>query len=136
MVEHANAPKHVNRSSGWRPASIPPSVRWPNGTLSIVSAEDEQSIIKQLTKDDVGNVEENDSPHGMVIDVPAGFTIHLDLTDDADFEFRGFAADSMPTFERFYPHIAAVMKVGYKTKKAVMAAAKEAVEKERQGLKR
>jgi hypothetical protein len=72
-------------------------VRWPNGTLSIVSAEDEQSIIKQLTKDGVGIVEENDSPHGMVIDVPAGFTIHLHLTDEADFEFQGFAADSMPT---------------------------------------
>ena len=47
-------------------------VRWPNGTLSIVSGEDEPSLIKQLTKDGVGNVEENDSPHGMVIDVPAG----------------------------------------------------------------
>jgi hypothetical protein len=79
--------------------------------------------------------EENDSPHGLVIDLPRGFSIHLNLTDEADFEFRGFCDGSMPTFERLYPHIATVTKVGCKTKKAAMKAAKEAVAKEREGFK-
>ena len=42
----------------------------------------------------------------------------------------------MPTIERLFPHLTAVMKVGHKTKKAAMKAAKEAMEQERQGLKK
>jgi len=37
--------------------------------------------------------------------------------------------------QRLFPHLYAVMKVPYKTKKAALAAAKEAMTKERQGLK-
>ena len=67
--------------------------------------------------------------------MPKGFRLHFEFTDEADLEFHGFPPDAMPTIERLFPHLAAVMKVAYKTKKAAMAAAKEAMEKERQGLK-
>jgi hypothetical protein len=79
------------------------------------------------------SVEEADSPHGVIIDVPRGFCIHLFLRDDGGFDFRGFTADSAPIIERLYPQLAAAAKGDYKTKKAGWAAVKEAVKKECKG---
>ena len=93
-----------------------------------------------------------------------GFHLHFEFTDEVDLLFRELPRDAMPlgssmikpcglshslltcsrsvqtssfanTIERLFPHLAAVMKVGHKTKKAAMAAAKEAMQKEREGLK-
>ena len=63
-------------------------VRWPNGLVSIATADDMKDLSLELAKDEV-------------------------CTE----------------------HLYAVMKVPYKTKKAALAAAKEAMAKERQGLK-
>ena len=111
-------------------------VRWPNGTLSIAAADDIKELSHELMKDEVCTEAEMDSPHGMIIEMPKGFRLHFEISDEVDLQFvQGFPQDAMPTIERLYPHLAAVMKVGYKTKKAAIAAAKEAMEKERQGLK-
>ena len=110
-------------------------VRWPNGMLSIVTAEDEKDMAHQLMKEQVCTDEEMDSPHGLVIDMPKGFNFHFRLNDQAEFEFQKFTEEGMPTVERLYPHLAVVYRTGYKTKKAAIAAAKEAVAKEREGLK-
>ena len=110
-------------------------VRWPNGTLSIIAVENESDAPAALLKDDVCTQEEWDSPDGMVIEMPPGFRLHFHFNDEADLVFHGFNADAMPTLDRLYPHLSAAMKVRYKTKKGALAAAKEAVEKERQGLK-
>jgi hypothetical protein len=100
-----------------------------------VTADDHSELSKELMKDDVCTQEEWDSPHGIIMEMPKGLRLHFYFDDDIDLMFFGFPPDAMPTFERLYPHLAAVMKVGYKTKKAAMAAAKDAMEKERQGLK-
>src|SRR5687767_2278579 len=105
--------------------------RWPNGTLSIVTADDQQDLFKQLMNDDVCTFEEVDSPHGLIIDIQRGFNIHFRLTDEGEFEFDGLREVAMPTLERLYPHFMAASKIGYKTKKAAIAAAKAAVAKER-----
>lgn len=52
-----------------------------------------------------------------------------------DLLFHELSPDAVPTIERPLPHLAAVRKVGHKTKKAALATAKAAMEKERQGLK-
>ena len=106
--------------------------RWPNGTLSIVTAEDKDDLNKQLLGDEVCTFEEMDSPDGLIIEIPRGFRIHLHLNELAEFEFYGFRRDAMPTLERLYPHLAAAMKVNCKTKKAADTAARAAAAKERE----
>jgi hypothetical protein len=103
--------------------------------LSIVTADDIKELSRAMLKDNVCSQEEWDSPDGMVIEMPKGFRLHFEFSDEADLLFHGFPPDAMPTLERLYPHLAAVMQVGHKTKKAAMAATKEAMAKERQGLK-
>ena len=110
-------------------------VRWPNGPLTIAAADDTDQLFQELLKDDVSTEEAWESPHGMVIEVPKGFRLHFPFSDHVELIMHSDSDDSIPTFECWYPHITAAMKVGYKTRKAAMAAAKEAVEKERQGLK-
>jgi hypothetical protein len=110
--------------------------RWPNGTLSIVTAENDNELRQELMKEGVClENDEWDSPDGLIIEMPKGFRLHFYFNDEADLMFFGFPQDAMPTVERLYPHLAAAFKVPYKTKRAALAAAKEAVEKERQGLK-
>jgi hypothetical protein len=110
-------------------------VRWPNGLLSIATADDIKELSQELAKDEVCSEREWDSPHGLNIELPKGFRLHFEFTDEVDLLFHELPPDAMPTIERLFPHLAAVMNVGHKTKKAAMAAAKEAMEKERQGLK-
>ena len=111
-------------------------VRWPNGTLSIAAADDIKELSHELMKDEVCTDEEMDSPHGMIIEMPKGFRLHFEFDDEVDLVFvHGLSLDARPTVERLFPHLAAAMKVGHKTKKAAMTAAKEAMAKERQGLK-
>ena len=115
-------------------------VRWPNGLLSIATADDVKDLSEELAKDEVCTKKEwerreFDSPHGRIIELPKGFRLHFEFTDEVDLLFHELPSDAMPTIERLFPHLAAVMKVGHKTKKAALAAAKEAMEKERQGLK-
>ena len=115
-------------------------VRWPNGLVSIATADDIKDLCLELAKDEVCKEREAvndewDSPHGMIIELPKGFRLHFEFDDEADLVFHPFPSEAGPTLERLFPHLAAVMKVGHRTKKVAMAAAKEAMEKERQGLK-
>jgi hypothetical protein len=109
--------------------------------VSIATADDMKELSLELAKDEVcteRQVEtgEWDSDHGLIMELPKGFRLHFEFTEEADVEFHPLPSEAGPTLERMFPHLYAVMKVGYKTKKAAMAAAKEAMAKERQGLKR
>jgi hypothetical protein len=110
--------------------------RWPNGNLSIAVADDLKDLTQELIKDDAEEAGEWDSADGLIIEMPKGFRLHFAFDDDATMHFAGFPKDAMPTVERLYPHLAAAMQVRYKTKRAALAAAKEAMDKECQGLKR
>ena len=97
-------------------------VRWPNGLLSIATADDIKDLSLELAKDEVCTEKEWDnrewdSPHGMIIEMPKGFRVHLKFTDDVDLLVHPLSRDATPTLERLYPHLTAVMKVSYKTKK-------------------
>jgi hypothetical protein len=114
--------------------------QWPNGLLSIATADDMKDLSLELAKDEVCTEREKvksewDSPHGLIIELPKGFHLHFEFTDEVDLLFHELPRDAMPTIERLFPHLAQVMKVGHTTKKAARAAAKEAMVKERQGLK-
>jgi len=115
-------------------------VRWPNGLVSIATADDMKDLSLELAKDEVCTERERvkrewDSPHGLIMELPKGFRLHFEFNDEADLEFHPFPSEAGPTMQRLFPHLYAVMKVPYKTKKAALAAAKEAMAKERQGLK-
>ena len=67
-------------------------VRWPNGTLSIAAADDIKELSHELMKDEVCTEEEMDSPHGMIIEMPKGFRLHFEISDEVDLQFvQGFS---------------------------------------------
>ena len=103
--------------------------RWPNGVLSIVAAETERGAVKQLMADAVCSVEDATGPNenaGIVMPLPEGMRVHLELTDDG-FVLRGWPTDAVPTLKTLYPHLMAVLEQSFKSEKAARAATVKAV---------
>ena len=74
-------------------------------------AEDKKDLSLELLKGRCRQCGGEGQPTRMVIEVPDGLHDALRVQRRSGFEFHGFPADAMPTIERLYPHIAAVMKV-------------------------
>lgn len=55
-------------------------VRWPQGWLSIVTADNIREPPQELAKDGICSNGEWDSPHGMIIELPKGFRLHFEFT--------------------------------------------------------
>jgi hypothetical protein len=102
--------------------------RWPNGVVSIVAAENEEEVVKQLTADGISSMEDAfraDAKPGIIIPLPKEMRVHLHFTEDFGFEFHGWPAEATPTLRTLFPHLMAATEVPHKTKKAAVAAAKK-----------
>ena len=100
--------------------------RWPNGRLSIVAADDENEVVREVRTNLVCPIEEVLSGDGVIMELPKGFHVHLQLAEDGQFEFYRFGPDARGTLERLYPHLMALYDVGFKTEEEADAAAAKA----------
>ena len=115
-------------------------VRWPNGLLSIATADDMKDLPRSWRKmrcarsasasRGVGQPARAD--HRAAEGLPPALRAS---TTKLICEFRRFPSERGRRSQRLFPHLAAVMKVPTRPRRPAMAAAKEAMEKERQGLK-